>query len=130
MHQVLKRICAGEGKEGDIEFLEDLCEVIGQASLCGLGTSAPNPVLSTLKYFREEYEAHIKDKQCAAKVCRALIRYDIDEDSCTGCTACSRKCPVAAISGERKGVHTIDQALCIQCGQCMEVCKFNALRVS
>jgi len=130
MHQVLIRICAGEGKEGDIEFLEDLCEVVGQGSLCGLGTSAPNPVLSTLKYFRKEYEAHIKDKQCAAKVCRALIRYDIDKDNCTGCTACSRKCPVAAISGERKGVHTIDQALCIQCGQCMEVCKFNALRVS
>ncbi len=130
MHQVLKRICAGEGKEGDIEFLEDLCEVIGQASLCGLGTSAPNPVLSTLKYFREEYEAHIKDKKCVAKVCRALIRYDIDKDNCTGCTACSRKCPVAAISGERKDIHTIDQALCIQCGQCMEVCKFNALRVS
>jgi len=126
---VLNRICAGEGREGDIALLEDLCDVISSASLCGLGTSAPNPVLSTLQYFRGEYEAHIRDKACPAKVCSALLTYTILVDPCIGCGACKRKCPVDAISGERKGAHSIEQSLCVKCGQCLEACKFDAVKV-
>ena len=127
MLEILERITNGEGKEGDIEMLEELSYQIKDASLCGLGQTAPNPVLTTLKYFREEYEAHIKEKRCPAKSCKALITYSILEDKCTGCTACKKVCAVAAISGERKEIHRIDQASCVKCGACLEKCKFNAI---
>ncbi|MBU1855552.1 MAG: NADH-quinone oxidoreductase subunit NuoF [Verrucomicrobia bacterium] len=129
MGQVLNRICAGKGREGDIELLEDLSDVIANASLCGLGTSAPNPVISTLRYFREEYEAHIRDKKCPAGVCPALVQYRILADKCIGCGACRRACPVNAVSGEKKQAHLIDPAVCVKCGQCQEACKFDAVKV-
>lgn len=125
--EILTRICNGKGMEGDIELLEDLCQDIRTNSLCGLGQGAPNPVLSTLKYFRDEYEAHIYEKRCPAKVCRALIRYEIQPEVCTGCTVCARNCPVTAISGERRQAHYIDPDICIRCGICMQVCNFNAI---
>jgi NADH:ubiquinone oxidoreductase subunit F (NADH-binding) len=128
MGAVLNRICAGQGRIEDLQLLEDLSDVIADASLCGLGTSAPNPVRSTLRYFREEYVAHIRDRKCPAKVCRALLTFTINEN-CTGCTACRRACPVAAISGERKQPHAIDQVKCVKCGQCAEVCKFEAILI-
>jgi NADH:ubiquinone oxidoreductase subunit F (NADH-binding)/(2Fe-2S) ferredoxin/NAD-dependent dihydropyrimidine dehydrogenase PreA subunit len=126
---ILNRICEGKGQPGDIEALEVLCATISQTSLCGLGQGAPNPVVSTLKLFRQEYEAHISEKRCPAKVCRALIRYEIVPQPCTGCTVCARNCPVEAISGERRKVHTIDPNICIKCGICMQVCNFNAINV-
>ncbi len=129
MGLVLNRICSGAGREGDIELLEDLCDVIANASLCGLGTSAPNPVLSTLKYFREEYAAHIRERKCPAGVCSALVRYDILAEKCIGCGACLRVCPVNAIAGEKKKPHVIDAAVCVKCGQCAEACKFEAVEV-
>ena len=129
MGGVLNRICAGAGREGDIALLEDLCDVIANASLCGLGTSAPNPVLSTLRYFRDEYEAHILQKKCPAGVCRALVQYRILADKCIGCGACLRVCPPHAIAGEKKQAHVIDPVLCVKCGQCREVCKFDAVSV-
>ncbi len=129
MGRVLNRICAGQGQEGDGELLEDLADVIANASLCGLGTSAPNPVLSTLKYFREEYAAHIRDRKCPAGVCPALIRHLILADKCVGCGACRRACPVQAIAGEKKQLHVIDAAACVKCGQCRAACKFDAIRV-
>jgi NADH:ubiquinone oxidoreductase subunit F (NADH-binding) len=124
----LKRICSGEGKQGDIEFLEETSETIIDASLCQLGGSAPNPVLSTLRYFREEYEEHIKEKKCRGGVCKPLIQYSIN-DNCTGCHVCFVQCPVNAISGENKKLHAIDHKTCIKCGICYEVCKFNAVEV-
>jgi NADH-quinone oxidoreductase subunit F len=129
MLEILERITKGEGKEGDIELLEELSANIKKNSLCGLGQTAPNPVLTTLKYFRHEYEAHIRDKKCPAKQCKALIEYKILEDKCIGCTACSRVCPVKAISGEVKKVHKIDSSICTKCGACMETCKFDAIIV-
>jgi NADH:ubiquinone oxidoreductase subunit F (NADH-binding)/(2Fe-2S) ferredoxin/NAD-dependent dihydropyrimidine dehydrogenase PreA subunit len=129
MLEILTRICAGKGRDGDIEELEHLCDQIRKTSLCGLGQGAPNPVVSTLKHFRSEYEAHIYDKECPARVCRALIRYEISPDACTGCTLCARNCPVEAISGDRRQTHVIDQDLCIQCGICSQVCNFNAVGV-
>ncbi len=128
--EVLTRVCDGEGRRGDIELLESLCEEVGGSSLCGLGQGAPNPVASTLKYFRHEYEAHIHEKRCPAKVCRALISYEILEDACTGCTVCARNCPVNAISGERRHTHVIDPDICIRCGICMQVCNFNAVIIT
>jgi NADH:ubiquinone oxidoreductase subunit F (NADH-binding)/NAD-dependent dihydropyrimidine dehydrogenase PreA subunit len=125
--EILTRICEGKGQDGDIETLEYLCEQIRTNSLCGLGQGAPNPVASTLKHFREEYEAHIYEKRCPAKVCRALIRYEILPEACTGCTVCARNCPVGAISGERRQTHVIDPDICIRCGICMQVCNFNAV---
>jgi NADH-quinone oxidoreductase subunit F len=127
MLEVLDRITMGEGKEGDIQLLEDLAFKIKTASLCGLGQTAPNPVLTTLKYFREEYEAHIHDKKCPAHSCSALLSYSIDAEHCTGCTLCARKCPVKAINGEVKKPHTLDQSICIKCGLCFDACKFNAV---
>jgi NADH:ubiquinone oxidoreductase subunit F (NADH-binding) len=125
--EILTRICDGKGQDGDIELLENLCQEIRTNSLCGLGQGAPNPVVSTLRYFRDEYEAHIYEKRCPAKVCRALIRYEILPDACTGCTVCARNCPVNAISGERRQMHVIDPDTCIRCGICMQVCNFNAV---
>ena len=130
MYAVLNRICKGEGRELDIELLEDLCDVIGSASLCGLGTSAPNPVLSTLQYFRDEYEAHVRDRTCPAKVCKDLVTYTILPEACIGCGACLKKCPVHAITGEKRQPHTIDQSVCIKCGECYEACKFEAVEVN
>jgi len=127
---ILERICNGQGKDGDIETLEMLCTEIRDTSLCGLGQGAPNPVISTLKHFRSEYEAHIYDKKCPAKVCSSLIKYEIIDGICTGCTVCARNCPVNAISGERRQTHVIDPDICVRCGICEQVCNFNAVRVS
>ena len=129
MLQILTRITQGEGKEGDIELLEELSRVVAETSLCALGGTAPNPVLSTIGYFRDEYEAHIKDKKCPAKVCRELITYSIDEEACSGCQVCKKLCPQEAITGERKKPHYINQNKCIKCGICLENCKFGAIRV-
>ncbi len=128
--EILTRICEGKGEDGDIERLEELCEQIRTASLCGLGQGAPNPVASTLKYFRHEYEAHIYEKRCPAKVCRALITYEIVTEACTGCTVCARNCPVNAITGERRQPHKIDPDICVRCGICMQVCNFNAIVIN
>ncbi len=130
MLEILTRITKGEGKEGDIEKLEELAYQIKDNSLCGLGQTAPNPVLTTLKYFRDEYIAHIVEKKCPAKVCKNLLTYEIDPDKCTGCTICARKCPVNAISGEKKQAHVIDQNICIKCGDCYLRCKFDAITLS
>jgi NADH-quinone oxidoreductase subunit F len=129
MSQILEGITEGRGQEGDIELLIELGEVMKDASLCGLGQTAPNPVLSTIKYFRDEYEAHIREKRCPAGVCKSLITYEIDPDKCTGCGACKRNCPVECITGEKKEPHTIDQKTCIKCGTCKDVCKFDAITV-
>jgi len=129
MMEVLTRITEGNGQDGDIEYLLELGEQIKESSLCGLGQTAPNPVLSTIRYFRDEYEAHIRDKSCPAHVCKALIQYSIDVEACTGCGRCLRACPVEAISGEKKEPHIIDQEKCIKCGSCREVCKFDAVMV-
>ena len=126
--EILERICAGEGEEGDIERLESLSRYIVAGSLCGLGQGAPNPVLTTIKHFRDEYEAHIKEKRCPAKVCKKLIHYRI-LDTCPGCMVCARNCPSHAITGEKQKVHFIDPALCESCGICMSVCKFDAIVV-
>jgi NADH:ubiquinone oxidoreductase subunit F (NADH-binding) len=126
---ILKRICDGKGQPGDIERLEYLCAEISRNSLCGLGQGAPNPVISTLKHFRSEYEAHIYEHRCPAKVCRSLISYEIIAEPCTGCTVCARNCPVNAISGERRQTHRIDASICIRCGICAQVCNFNAVQV-
>jgi len=130
MLDVLIEITEGRGKETDVAVLEELCDVLTWGALCGLGTSAANPVLSTIKYFREEYDAHINDKQCPAGVCKALITYSIDAEACTGCTLCAKKCPQKCITGERKKTHVIDTEQCIKCGVCKDVCNFNAVRVA
>jgi NADH-quinone oxidoreductase subunit F len=130
MYEILTRITQGEGKEGDIELLEELSEQIKDNSLCGLGQTAPNPVLTTIKYFRDEYEAHIRDKKCPALNCKPLLIYTIIPDMCTGCTVCARKCPTDAIDGERNEVHFIRQDACIQCGECFAKCRFDAIKIS
>ncbi len=129
MLEILTRICEGKGEPEDIERLETLAPQISATALCGLGQGAPNPVVSTLRYFRDEYEAHILEKRCPAKVCKALIKYEIQPEVCTGCTVCARNCPVGAISGERRQPHSIDPDVCIRCGICMQVCNFNAIVV-
>jgi len=127
--EIHQKICAGKGEPSDLELLDTLCVEIMRNSLCGLGQGAPNPVVSMLKHFRSEYEAHIYEKRCPAKVCRALIRFEIQPPVCTGCTVCARNCPVEAISGERRQVHLIDPDKCIRCGICAQVCNFNAIDV-
>ena len=129
MLDVLIRITEGEGQPGDIELLEELCAAVKDGALCGLGQTAPNPVQTTIRYFRDEYEAHINDKKCPAKECAALLRYSIDPDKCKGCTACARKCSAGAIAGQLKQPHVIDPAKCIRCGQCLATCKFGAISV-
>jgi len=129
MLEILTRITNGEGKDGDIQKLEDLSYKIRESSLCGLGQTAPNPVLTTIKYFRDEYEAHINDKKCPAAVCKPLLTYEVIADNCTGCTVCARNCPTDAIDGARKEVHFIRQEDCIQCGSCYTKCKFEAISV-
>ncbi len=130
MVEILTRITQGEGEAEDIEWLEELAGMVKDASLCGLGQTAPNPVLSTLRYFREECEAHIRDKKCPARVCRDLISYYIDGEKCKGCLVCKKLCPEQAIEGKRKEPHRIDQTKCIKCGICLENCKFEAIVVS
>jgi NADH-quinone oxidoreductase subunit F len=130
MLEILDRITKGEGAEGDIEKLEELAHQIKNNTLCGLGQTAPNPVLTTIKYFRDEYEAHIHEKKCPAKKCKQLLTYTIDPEKCTGCTVCAKNCPVNAISGERKQVHAIDQDVCIKCGVCYTKCNFDAVILS
>jgi len=130
MLEILTRITEGEGKEGDIEKLEELAYQIKDNSLCGLGQTAPNPVLTTIKYFRHEYEAHIRDKKCPALNCKKLLTYTVNLETCTGCTVCAKNCPTDAIDGARKEVHFIRQDACIQCGMCFSKCKFDAIILS
>ncbi len=129
MLEVLTRIADGEGRDGDIELLEELCYSVKDGALCGLGQTAPNPVLTTIRYFRDEFEAHIRDKKCPAGECTALITYTINAGKCIGCTKCARGCPVHAITGAVKQTHVIDPALCIKCGKCAENCNFGAVEV-
>ena len=127
--EILDRITKGDGKDGDIELLEELCVAVKDGALCGLGQTAPNPVLSTIRYFRDEYEAHINEKRCPTCECADLVTYYIEADKCKGCTLCSKKCPVSAISGDVKQPHIIDMDKCIKCGQCKSVCRFDAVYV-
>jgi len=130
MKDILTRICEGKGEDGDIEKLEELAVTVKSSSLCAMGQTAPNPVLTTLKYFRKEYEEHIYEKKCTAKTCRELLSYRIIEENCTGCTVCKKNCPVAAITGERKEIHIINRDRCTACGKCFEVCRFQSVEVS
>ena len=125
--QFLEKITSGKGEMEDIEKIEELALHMKSSSLCALGQSAPNPVLSTMKYFRDEYIAHIKDKTCPAGVCKSLLAYEINPELCKGCTKCAKNCPVGAISGTVKQVHTIDKETCIKCGLCVKNCKFGAI---
>jgi NADH:ubiquinone oxidoreductase subunit F (NADH-binding)/(2Fe-2S) ferredoxin len=129
MLKILEGITEGRGQEGDLELLEKLALRIKDTALCGLGNTAPNPVLTTIRHFRHEYEAHIREKRCPGGVCKSLIRYFILEDKCTGCQACFKNCPVNCIAGERKKLHVIDQEQCIKCGMCKSVCRFDAVRI-
>ncbi len=129
MGKILNRICRGEGRKDDIELLEDLSYLMKEASLCGLGLTAPNPVLTTIRYFKEEYLAHIEEKRCPAKFCKELISISIDQERCTGCGACLRVCPSEAIKGERKKVHHLDKERCIKCKACYEACRFDAILI-
>ncbi|MBQ1942457.1 MAG: 4Fe-4S binding protein, partial [Clostridia bacterium] len=127
LYEMLTKVTEGKATMEDLEKMEELCYYIKDNSLCGLGQTAPNPVLSTLKYFRDEYEAHVKEKRCPAGVCKKLLHFEIIEDKCKGCTLCARQCPVKAISGTVKAPHVIDQTKCIKCGVCMDSCKFKAI---
>ena len=129
MLEVLTRITEGNGQAGDIELLEELCYSIKDGALCGLGQTAPNPVLTTIQYFRDEFEAHIAEKKCPAHECTALVTYEINPDKCIGCTKCAKNCPVGAITGAVKSAHTIDTSICIKCGKCAENCRFGAVEV-
>jgi ferredoxin len=132
MARVLEKITAGEGTAGDLDRLEALAATVRQGSLCGLGQTAPNPILTTLRYFRDEYEAHVFDKRCPALVCKALLAFTIDPDRCVGCLLCKKACPAAAINGSPKKVHVIEQEACIKCGKCLSVCppRIRAVRKS
>jgi len=130
MRAILEAICGGRGRQGDIELLERLSQVLVDGAICGLGNTAPNPVLTTIKYFRDEYEAHINQKRCTGGVCKALIKYSIDPEKCKACGACLKACTVEAVTGERKQPHVIDAKKCIKCGACYEACKFDAVVVS
>jgi len=127
MKEILEKITTGQAELKDLDHLERLSHLVQKASLCGLGRSAPNPILSTLHYFREEFLSHVVDKRCPSKKCTNLVRYEIDPEKCVGCTMCARNCPVQCISGERQKVHRIDQSKCIKCGKCLEVCRFGAV---
>jgi ferredoxin len=129
MLEILERISQGLATSEEVELLGQLADDVVEGSLCALGGSAPNPVLSTLRYFRDEVLAHVVDRRCPAKVCRPLISYVIDEEACTGCRACAVSCPVKAISGERDEPHVIDQKLCTKCDSCRQACKYDAVRV-
>jgi len=126
---ILNGITEGKGTAEDIDTLNELCDVLTWGALCGLGTSAANPVLSTLKYFKDEYLAHIRDKKCPAGVCKALITYRIIAEKCTGCMLCAKNCPQKCITGEKKMPHVIDESKCIKCGICYDVCKFDAVMI-
>jgi NADH:ubiquinone oxidoreductase subunit F (NADH-binding) len=130
MGEILNRVCDGNGRDRDIELLKDLSQMMVDTSLCALGSTAPNPVLSTIHYFRDEYEAHIKAKQCPARVCKNLITYSIDPENCTGCGACVKACPVDAIAGEKKKTHQLDVRKCVKCRACYEACKFEAVTIN
>jgi NADH:ubiquinone oxidoreductase subunit F (NADH-binding) len=127
MLEILERITEGKGVDGDIEKLETLAKNIKNSALCGLGQTAPNPVLSTLRYFRDEYEAHINEKKCPAGVCQALLNYTVLEDKCKGCGICAKQCPVSCISGQPKSVYSIDSSKCAKCGVCLTKCPFKAI---
>ncbi|MEJ2744594.1 MAG: NADH-ubiquinone oxidoreductase-F iron-sulfur binding region domain-containing protein, partial [bacterium] len=129
MLEILDRITKGLGTADDLDLIEELSEKVKTASLCGLGQTAPNPVLTTLRFFRDEYIAHIKDKRCPAGKCKALISYSVDEALCTGCGACVRICPAGAVAGDRGKAHRIDTAKCTRCGLCVEACKFGAIEL-
>jgi len=129
MYELLERITQGKAEKKDLQRLKNMCHVIADTSLCGLGQTAPSPVLSTMKNFWNEYVAHVDDQRCPAGSCKDLMRYEIIPENCVGCTACARKCPVGAITGERKQVHEIDQDKCIKCGACLEACKFDAVTI-
>jgi NADH:ubiquinone oxidoreductase subunit F (NADH-binding) len=130
LHELLGQICEGKGKMEDLDRLKNMSIVIKDTSLCGLGQSSPNPVLSMMDNFRDEYLAHVTDKKCPAGQCKSLMKYIINAENCVGCTACARVCPVNAITGERKEVHLINQEICIKCGACYEKCKFDAIYIS
>ena len=127
MYEILDKITKGQGTLEDLDKLEELAYYIKDNALCGLGQTAPNPVLSTMHYFKDEYIAHVVDKKCPAGVCKDLLSYKIDPEKCKGCTKCANNCPVGAISGEKKAVHEIDQSKCIKCGVCFDNCKLNAI---
>ena len=129
LHETLVRITEGKGREGDVELLEELCRGIKDGALCGLGQTAPNPVLTTIRYFRDEYDAHIRAKRCPAGECAALRTYSIDSGKCVGCTACAKKCPAGAIAGDLKKPHVIDASKCVRCGECVKACRFGAVSV-
>ena len=129
MLEILEDICAGQGTLEDLELLENLSDAVKKGSLCGLGQTAPNPVQTTLRNFREEYEAHILNRKCAAGVCKALFHYEVDPEKCTGCMVCARQCPTEAVSGQKNQPHTIEQEKCTKCGTCYQSCKFGAVTV-